>query len=456
MAGCLSVPTERLTRHEISWLLAQEARGAAKTLRTEVDQLRAPGEVRPGGPPVETALDALEDTIEMLSTLNTGARGKGRRGRIDLASLLFEIAPNSRVAIAPGAGTEVFGEEAELRRMLHLLVGQAGGRVPSEAEIEVKIRRQGDFVRISADLGPDTAALGELERRWLSRIALRHGGSVELEGGTHSILLQADGAIDQREVTELRKELEQAQQLGEAYARELASVLSVGDVRTESPPAGRGDPERFQGVRSVAAATHRALRGLLDGLRVDLEARGAPNGEAAQDALHRLTSAQELVSELGSVADFALDGERELLDVSAELKSAVAQVEGRAGRTQVTLNVKPLDGAQLKVARAPFGLLLRSLLLHAISATARGGVVNAAIYRTELGIALSVVDGGPAIAEASRWEVIRHQTDPTRLGRPTGVSLVLADVVAIMLSADLELRESASGHTEAWVTFRKG
>ena len=100
----------------------------------------------------------------------------------------------------------------------------------------MKIRRQGDFVRISADLGPDTAALGELERRWLSRMALRHGGSVELEGGTHSILLQADGAIDQREVTELRKELEQAQQLGEAYARELASVLAAGDVRTEAPP----------------------------------------------------------------------------------------------------------------------------------------------------------------------------------------------------------------------------
>lgn len=450
------MPTERLTRHEISWLLAQEARGAAKTLRTEVDQLRAPGEVRSGGPPVETALDALEDTIEMLSTLNTGARGKGRRGRIDLASLLFEIAPNARVAIAPGAGTEVFGEESELRRMLHLLVGQAGARVPAQAEIEVKIRRQGDFVRISADLGPDTAALGELERRWLSRMALRHGGSVELEGGTHSILLQADGAIDQREVTELRKELEQAQQLGEAYARELASVLSVGDVRTESPPAGRGDPERSQGVRSLATATHRALRGLLDGLKVEFEARGAPQADAAQDAWQRLTTAQELLAELGSFADLPTDPERETLDVAAELRAAVTQVEGRAARTQVTLEATLLAGAELSVARAPLNLLLRSLLLHAISATPRGGKVSVALYRTELGLALSVIDGGPSIAEASRWQVIRHQTDPTRLGRPAGVSLVLADALAITLPADLELRESASGHTEAWVTFRKG
>jgi two-component system OmpR family sensor kinase len=456
MAGCLSVPTERLTRHEISWLLAQEARGAAKTLRTEVDQLRAPGEVRPGGPPVETALDALEDTIEMLSTLNTGTRGKGRRGRIDLASLLFEIAPNARVAIAPGAGTEVFGEELELRRMLHLLVGQAGGRVPAEAEIEVKIRRQGDFVRISADLGPDTAALGELERRWLSRMALRHGGSVELEGGTHSILLQADGAIDQREVTELRKELEQAQQLGEAYARELASVLSVGDVRTESPPAERGDPERAQGVRSLATATQRALRGLLDGLRLDLESRGASSPEVAHDALQRLGSGQELIAELGSFADLPAHPEREVIDISAEVSAAIAQVEGRAARAQVTLDAKLVAGAELKIPRAPLGLLIRSLLLHAIAATPRGGSISLALYRTELGVALSVIDGGPSIAEASRWDVIRHQTDPTRLGRPTGVSLVLADALAIMLSADLELRESAAGHTEAWVAFRKG
>jgi two-component system OmpR family sensor kinase len=456
MAGCLSVPTERLTRHEISWLLAQEARGAAKTLRTEVDQLRAPGEVRTGGPPVETALDALEDTIEMLSTLNTGARGKGRRGRIDLASLLFEIAPNARVAIAPGAGTEVFGEELELRRMLHLLVGQAGGRVPAEAEIEVKIRRQGDFVRISADLGPDTAALGELERRWLSRMALRHGGSVELEGGTHSILLQADGAIDQREVTELRKELEQAQQLGEAYARELASVLSVGDVRTEIPPAERGDPERAQGVRSLATATHRALRGLLDGLRSELEGRGAASAEATHDALQRLTSGQDLIAELGSFADLPPHPERELVDISAEVSAAITQIEGRAARTQVTLDAKLLPGAELKIARAPLGLLIRSLLLHAIAATPRGGSVSVALHRTELGVALSVIDGGPSIAESSRWDVIRHQTDPTRLGRPTGVSLVLADALAITLSAELELRESAAGHTEAWIAFRKG
>jgi hypothetical protein len=429
-----SVPPERLTRHEISWLLAQEARGAAKTLRTEVDELRAPGEVRIStSPSVETTLDALDDTIEMLSALNTKGREKGRRGRIDLAALLVEIAPSARVAIAPGAGTEVFGDEAELRRMLHLLIGQASGRSPSEAEIEVTIRRQGDFVRISANLGPDTAALGELERRWLSRMALRHGGGIELEGGTHSIMLQADGASDQREVTELRKELEQAQQLGEAYARELAAVLSAGDVRTEVPPPSRGDPEHFNGVKSLAAALHRTLRGVPD----------------APPAVH------ELVQELAGIAECSLDAEKENLNLGATLRAIGAQLEPHASRAEVELHYDAGHNVVQRIARPAVELLMRSLLQHAILATPRGGVVTAAVHRTELGTALSVIDGGPAVPEASRWDVIRHLGDPTSFGRPTGIALVLANAAATAMSTTLELRESASGHTETWVTLGK-
>jgi len=431
MARCGSVPPERLTRHEISWLLAQEARGAAKTLRTEVDELRAPGEVRiTTAPSVETTLDALDDTIEMLSALNTKGRDKGRRGRIDLAALLVEVAPSARVAIAPGAGTEVFGEEAELRRMLHLLIGQASGRSPAEAEVEVTIRRQGDFVRISANLGPDTAALGELERRWLSRMALRHGGGIELEGGTHSILLQADGASDQREVTELRKELEQAQQLGEVYARELAAVLAAGDVRTEAPPASRADPDHFNGVKSLAAAVQRALRGATDS-----------------------PATAELVAELGGVVECSLDAEKEDVDLGATLRSIGAQIEARAARAEVELKFDAGRNIVQRIAKPALELLIRNLLLHAIAATPRGGVVKAAIHRTELGTALSVTDEGPAVPEASRWEVIRHSGDPTRLGRPAGVTLVLADAAATAVNATLELRESAEGHTETWVTL---
>src|SRR5262245_44593110 len=197
-----AVSQERLTRHELSWLLAQEARGAAKALRDEVVKVQRFSDPPPA--PVETTLDALDGAIEMLSALNKGAKSAatGRRGRIDLAALVYEVAPTARIAIEPGAGTEVFGDEADLRRMLHLLVTQASA---GASQSEVRIRRQGDSVKISVDLGPDVAATGELERRWLSRMATRHGGHFELDGGTQTIRLQADGASDQREVFELRQ-----------------------------------------------------------------------------------------------------------------------------------------------------------------------------------------------------------------------------------------------------------
>ncbi|HET9930830.1 MAG TPA: hypothetical protein VFQ35_09095, partial [Polyangiaceae bacterium] len=272
---------ERLTRHEITWLLAQEARGAARTLRSEVGRVSMPSAVpAPGTEPVVTTLDALDDTIEMLSALNTGSRGnKARRGRIDLAALLVEIAPSARIAIEPGAGTEVFGEESELRRMLNLLVNQAAA---GATETEVRIRRLGDLIKISVDLGPDAAQAGELERRWLSRMATRHGGSFELDGATQSILLQADGASDQREVHELRKELEQAQQLGEAYARELAAVLGSGDVRSEPPPsvASTDGASRLEVLRGAFSAFERICRSTAEAARTDAAAVAKLDGGA--------------------------------------------------------------------------------------------------------------------------------------------------------------------------------
>jgi signal transduction histidine kinase len=423
------VPQERLTRHEISWLLAQEARGAAKALRTEVQELHSPRDARPTPPPVQTTLDALDDTIEMLSALNAERRGRGRRGRIDLAALLCEIAPSARISLEPGSGTEVFGDEAELRRMLHLLVGQSSGNLPTRAEAEITIRRQGDFVRISTNLGPDTSALGELEHRWLSRMALRHGGSIELEGGTQSILLQADGASDQREVTELRKELAEAQQLGEAYARELASVLVSGDIRTETPPAPLPEPARFEGVRSACAAVRRVLRGV--------------------------PAAQELVAELAAVADASLDEAPSELDLGALLTQAAHGFDGRAARAGVELSVQIVGSVTVRRPRGLVDLLIRNLLSQAIAATPRGGEVRATAMATELGPALSVTDGGSALPEASRQDILRHRIDPTSFGRPAGIALVVADAVAATLDAALEVREDGVGRAELWIVLPK-
>ena len=457
------VSQERLTRHEISWLLAQEARGAARALREGVTQLRQtpgagpnittlPSEAPPAA--VETTLDALDDAISMLSDLNTGARGasKARRGRIDLAALLMDLSPNTRLAIEPGAGTEVFGDEQDLRRMLNMLVTQAGSTQGGAAE--VKIRRQAEWVKISVELGPDAGAQ-ELERRWLSRMATRHGGWIELEGGTQSIFFPADGASDQREVVELRKELEQAQQLGEAYARELASVLTAGDIRTEPPPpiAPRSGSQRFETLQSAALGMQRTLKGLVEGLRADANLAINELGETsplAQSLQKRAAVAAEMSLDLALAADCPFDEPKSDVAVAELVKTALAEAEPRALRHGVSIDVK--GPATLRCQSRPKTLLslIRSMLHHAISATPRDGVITLSAYAVETGILLSAQDGGPSVTEAHRTEVLKNRADPSAFGRPSGVSLLIAEAAAESLGGTLELRDGPDGRAEVW------
>src|SRR5580658_6870855 len=91
----------QLTRQELGWLLTQEAAGAAERLRMGVQVLKsnAPPPLEQVTP-VDATLDALDDAMRMLSSLHkTPSSVRGRRGRIDLAALIWEVAPEARVSI---------------------------------------------------------------------------------------------------------------------------------------------------------------------------------------------------------------------------------------------------------------------------------------------------------------------------------------------------------------------
>ena len=198
------------------------------------------------GGTLDSSLDALDDVMRMLENLHARPSTPVRRGRIDLAALLWEVAPEARVQIEPGSGTEVSGDEAELRRMLHVLVGHGSG-----IGSQINIRRDGAEVRVAVTLGPDTSATAETERVWLSRMALRYGGRHELEGATEVILLPADE--EREEKAALRKELDDARKQGEAYARELAAVFEKGELQGASsypPPPMDPTTERLDSRRS--------------------------------------------------------------------------------------------------------------------------------------------------------------------------------------------------------------
>lgn len=300
-----TVSRERLTRNEIAWLLAQEARGAAKALRDEVNLEKAAVHAEEArDTPVESTLDALDDAIDMLSALNTRTANKSRRGRIDLAALLCEVAPKARIAIEPGAGTEIYGEESDLRRMLSVLCAQAA---PGDSSgTEVRIRRAGTSIKISVELGPDGSVTGELERRWLNRMALRQGGRFDLEGGTQSIVFQAEPwESEQRDLNELRRELEQTERSRGAYARELSGRLEMGELPSEPPPPRQREAlrERLTAARKSCRAIEQQLRTLAVALESDVEAaREHSNSEGLATSLSLKGSAlKSLAAELALI-----------------------------------------------------------------------------------------------------------------------------------------------------------
>jgi signal transduction histidine kinase len=456
MAYLRYVTMGRLTRQELGWLLAQEARGAAKILRQDVTLLSQPP------PPdtsvnitvpdlrVETTLNVLDDAIDMLSELETGPPGSkppSRRGRIDLAALLWEFAPTASISLEPGAGTEVFGEDLELRRMLHVLVSQTNFAVAvhhDSGATPVRIRRESDWIRITVDLGPDVSASTELERRWLSRMATRMGGRLELEGGTMALVLPADASNDQSEVADLRKELVQAQQLGEVYARELATVFAAGDARESDQQADHADVavRRFGLLVALSSAVHRTLSTTFRGVEEELERLTDTDARAAL-ALH-VSAGYALLAELGRVAACPTSEPPTPSDIAKILRDSAADAEARAARHGVRLSLEAPSELSVPTRPRAFALLVRTLLDHAIAASPRGTRVEISAVAEAGGARVRVSDGGPVVPTAAHTDLFEYHVDPASFGRPPGPSLLVAHVVTAYLGGTLRLGQSSS------------
>lgn len=465
MAYSAVVTTGRLTRQELGWLLAQEARGAAKILRQDVTLLSQPPPPSEPGITISvpdirvaTTLNALDDAIGMLSELETGSSGpkpSARRGRIDLAALLWEFAPAASISIEPGAGTEVFGEEGDLRRMLHVLVSQTNFAVSGHdaATAPLSIRREADWIRITVDLGPDVSASTDLERRWLSRMATRMGGQLALEGGTMSLVLPADASNDQSEVADLRKELVQAQQLGEAYARELATVFAAGQMPDAEVTADPRDVavRRFDLLVGFASAVHRSLLTVFQALEQDAERLDA---STSTELGAHLSAGYGVLGEMGRVAGCPRTEANERVDVARATRDAVSDSETRAARHDVRLVLAAPEELWLPTRPRAVALLLRALIEHAIAATPKGGTVELSLGQDDGGVKLTVCDGGPVVPTGARADLLEHRVDPAALGRPPGLALLVAHTVSGYLGGVVRLGQSDSGAATAEALLR--
>jgi two-component system OmpR family sensor kinase len=474
----------RLTRQELGWLLTQEAQGAAERLRkgvTALTQAPPPPGVDPSG--VDETLSALDDTMKMLSSLHAQpVNMRGRRGRIDLASLLWEVAPEARVSIEPGSGTEVFGDEAELRRMLHVLLGHGSGSGSA-----VTIRRDDDEVVIGVVLGPDSSATAETERAWLARMALRYGGRHELEGGMEVLALPAEGVEARDDVAKLRKELDEARKQGEAYARELAAVWSSGEepiVPSTYPPPTTPALDRLGAIARFAGGVAAALRTMLSPIGRELADLRVPSGprksspdleavargevdERLELLRRRLLSAQEFVVELAAISESDVLESRREVELVELVRGELRSLEARAARAGVEIRLRtvPPDPQARVLARlAPrlTGIMIRGLASYAIAATPRGSgivltVVAAGVLREQpnlhgglgdadsaegLGARIVVDDAGTTLPASARRALLALEVEPGTFGRPSSVVLSVAAEIAAAQGAVFELSDA--------------
>lgn len=467
--------TDRLTKNELTWLLTQEARTAAQKLRLGVGiasggepTVPPPSNLEEGLGGVETTLNQLDEAVSMLASLHGHPLSRGRRGKIDLAALVWEVAPEARVQLEMGEGTTVFGDESELRRMLHVLISQSGDPLLAQGTPVVTIRREGDEIRIGVNLGPDTPATLETERGWLSRMAVRYGGRLELDGSMQTLVLAADIDTHRREMESLKKELAAAQAQGEAYARELAAMWSRDSSANSAPlssapiiagPTSRFPPGSADGL-SVLVAALRALsadlRGILSAIGRDIAPLRDREGEVSEIAAsvgRHVTGASEVVADLTRIGGCPIGELPRTADIADLIRDICASSRVRAARHEVTIVVNAPDAVEETVAAASLSVLLHALLDHAINASPPGASAVVTLVEEPTGITVTFDDAGPPLPPSARSGVLSREFEAIARGRPRALSLIVAYAVSTHLRYPIEIEEAPRGGTRVRLTL---
>jgi two-component system, OmpR family, sensor kinase len=454
-----------LTKQELGWLLTQEAQGAAERLRQGVQIIRTSMPPAPmgrdglplvttGGDPqhLDATLDALDGVMTLLSSLHQRPGTRSRRGRIDLAALVLELAPEARVALAPGQGTEVFGDEEDIRRMVQVMVGGGGAR-------QVSIKREGDEVRLVVSLGSEGSPTQETERAWLSRMAVRYGGRHELEGDRAFLALPADGVSERHERVALRKELDEAKRQGAAYARELAHAFDLKDERSSSFPAlaEPGDAAgRLSEVGRLLAGIAAEAKAAIAPIQSELDTPKANSEEWLETVRRRTAHAVDVLDPIGSFGALNL---RELpgsFNARHSVTHAFEALSFRAGRSSVALEFGD-EGSEWEVC-APVSLvewLMKKLVYQAISAAPKETVIRVSFEPEVLGVKgaqLHIDDAGASLSASSRSDLLALRVDPLAIGRGSGVTYALAAQLAVAIGGGFELADVPAGSRGVRVT----
>lgn len=454
---------------ELAWLLAQEARSAARKLRQGVgipseDEAVHVTYAEEGSGGVESTLNRLDEAVSALASLHGSPMPRGRRGKIDLAALIWEIAPEARVQIEMGEGTSVFGDESEIRRILQVLIGQSGPPTSGRGLPDIAIRREGDEVVVAVGLGSDQPATFETERAWLSRMAVRYGGRLKLDGSTQTLVLPADVDMQRRELESLKKELAAAQAQGQAYARELAAVFAKSDAH--GPNSARSSPSQQPASADALAVLVAAARTISSELRGVLSAIGrdisrirdahGEHGDIAASVGRHVTGGSELVADLARLGACPVGELPRHADVALLLRDAVRAHVSRAERHEIQIDVQTPNTATAIVPSGALSVLLQVLLDHAIGASPDGSRVTAALVEEPTTLTITVDDAGPELPVHAKSVILSRDFESIAHGRPSGIALISAYAIAAHLAVPFDIERAPSGGARVLITIPKG
>jgi sensor histidine kinase regulating citrate/malate metabolism len=161
----------------------------------------------------------------------------------------------------------------------------------------------------------------------------------------------------------------------------------------------------------------------------------------------RAVFAQERLRGVTRVAACPIEEEKSQVDLAAELRLVLEDNEAWAARRGVSLVLEQAGELPTRTHKRALRLMLDSLIDHGVLSTPRGKQVAVKVEATHEGVSIRFTDGGPAVPRQSREALLRNATDPTALGRPGGISLLVAYLAAGRLGGSLNLHETDDGRT---------
>ncbi len=239
--------------------------------------------------------------------------------------------------------------------MFHMLVNQDSSPNGQVGPRKWRSVRQGEWVKIAVQLGPDTAAADDVERRWLSRMATRYGGSHRARGrhAKRSFCPPTARAINVKWSSYARN---WSKPSNSAKPTRVSSLQSspAGDLRSDIHTDGSARDRRPIAWNCCKIRRPRCNACCAIGwtacarTRPSCKKQLGEQAPLAQSFARRMSVGAELLGDLGLLTECDLTEPVRRVDVSELARAALQSVESRAARHGVGLSPRLPERAPLR------------------------------------------------------------------------------------------------------------